>query len=203
MAGTGIVWHDTVAVGSTRMADRSDAELLARFQRGDAQALERIFERYEQPLFLFLLGLLRDHHRAQDALQETFVKALERLDTVDPGHFRGWLFTVGYHQAMLARRKRAVHGRRLPSASPEESVTAVDHRHADPALAAAAREEADRCRALLAHLPAAQRDVIRRHLFDGQRFREIAADLGCPLNTALARMHQGLKRLRALGESEA
>ena len=35
---------------------------------------------------------------------------------------------------------------------------------------------------------------------EGKRFREIAASLGCPLNTALARMHEGLKRLRLLWE---
>jgi RNA polymerase sigma-70 factor (ECF subfamily) len=58
---------------------------------------------------------------------------------------------------------------------------------------------ADRCRELLSQLPEPQREVIRLHLFEGKRFREIAEHLGCPLNTALARMHQGLKKLRLLG----
>jgi RNA polymerase sigma-70 factor (ECF subfamily) len=52
----------------------------------------------------------------------------------------------------------------------------------------------------LEQLPAGQREVIRQRVYEGKRFREIAAALGCPLNTALARMHDGLKRLRLLWE---
>ena len=88
------------------MTEVSDAELLTRFRGGDDAALEALFERHETPLFYFLLGMLRDTHQAEDALQETFVRALERLDGVDPDHLRGWLFTVAYHQAMLAKRRQ-------------------------------------------------------------------------------------------------
>src|SRR3982751_2495240 len=95
------------------MTDISDATLLARFRAGDGAALDALFARYEGPLFRFLLGMLRDRHRAEDALQDTFVRALGRLDGVDPEHLRGWLFTVAYHQAMLLRRREACRSRRL------------------------------------------------------------------------------------------
>jgi RNA polymerase sigma-70 factor (ECF subfamily) len=183
------------------MGRGSDAELLDRFRRGEESALELICERYEQPLFRFLLGLLRDHHRAEDALQETFVEALGRVENVDPEHLRGWLFTVAYHQAMLSKRKQAIRLRHFPGAAPE-AVNGLVGRNGDPVDHVIAKEEKDRCRKLLHQLPEVQREVIRLHLYEGKRFREIAADLGCPLSTALARMHQGLKRLRALGESE-
>ena len=62
----------------------SDPELLARHGAGDPSALDALFERHETPLYCFLLGILRDPHQAEDALQETFVRALERLDGVDP-----------------------------------------------------------------------------------------------------------------------
>src|ERR1700704_2511571 len=88
------------------MTDASDRELLEGFRAGDSQALEALFERYEAPVYQFLVGLLRDHHRAEDVLQETFVRALERLDGVDPDHLRGWLFTVAYHEALLLRRRQ-------------------------------------------------------------------------------------------------
>lgn len=181
------------------MGSWSDSELLRRLRQGDDSALELIFERYERPLYLFLLGTLRDHHRAEDTLQETFVQALERLDGVDPAHLRGWLFTVAYHQAMLARRKQATRARRLPAADGNAEALALDPLP-DPAEQAISREEADRCRQWLDELPAQQREVVVLRLYEGKRFRDIAADLGCPLNTALARMHQGLKKLRLLRE---
>ena len=45
-------------------------------------------------------------------------------------------------------------------------------------------------------------EVIRQRVYEGKRFREIAETLQCPLNTALARMHEGLKRLRLLWEKD-
>jgi RNA polymerase sigma-70 factor (ECF subfamily) len=177
------------------MADKSDAELLSRFRSGSACALESIFERYETPLFQFLVGILRDHHQAEDALQETFVRALKRLDGVAPDHLRGWLFTVAYHQALLMRRRQKA---RLPFVC-EPKGPVADPSPA-PWLQAAAHDEARRLRELLAQLPAQQREVIQQRIYEGKRFREIAADMDCPLNTALARMHEGLKRLRLLWE---
>ena len=50
----------------------SDSDLLTRFRAGDGQALDTLLERYEPDLFPFLLGLLKDHHQAEDALQETW-----------------------------------------------------------------------------------------------------------------------------------
>jgi RNA polymerase sigma-70 factor (ECF subfamily) len=174
------------------VADTSDADLLARFRSGDGTALDALFERYEAAVYQFLLGILRDHHAAEDALQETFVRALQRLDGVDPDHLRGWLFTVAYHQAMLARRKRRPAAPLAPNAVTDSTP--------GPLLAAQSGDEARRLHELLQRLPEAQREVIRQRVYEGKRFREIAAELGCPLNTALARMHEGLKRLRLLWE---
>ena len=56
----------------------------------------------------------------------------------------------------------------------------------------------EQLRDLLDRLPAGQREVIRQRVYEGKKFREIAASLDCPLNTALARMHEGPKRLEHL-----
>jgi RNA polymerase sigma-70 factor (ECF subfamily) len=178
------------------MADISDAQLLARFRHGDESALELLFERYETPVFQFLVGILRDHHQAEDVLQETFVRALERLDGVDPDHLRGWLFTVAYHQALLARRRQRKHPGRIGNHN------GVPDPHPGPLNRAELRDDARRLHELLAQLPVGQREVIWQRVYEGKRFREIAAALDCPLNTALARMHEGLKRLRLLWEQD-
>lgn len=184
------------------MTEASDRELLEGFRAGDSHALEALFERYEAPVYQFLVGLLRDHHQAEDVLQETFVRALERLDGVDPDHLRGWLFTVAYHQAMLVRRKQK--GRNGLQRVISVDFVGDDERLPDPSPGpvreAERREEAEQIRALLEQLPPQQREVIRQRVYEGKRFREIAADMECPLNTALARMHEGLKRLRLLWE---
>jgi RNA polymerase sigma-70 factor (ECF subfamily) len=176
------------------MTNASDEELLTRFRSGDERALQAVCQRYETPLFQFLVGLLRDHHQAEDVLQETFVRALERLDEVDPNHLRGWLFTVAYHQAMLVKRR--LKRQALADAAPELSADPGP----GPARLAEQQEEAQRLRDLLDQLPAGQREVIRQRVYEGKRFREIAEAMDCPLNTALGRMHEGLKKLRLLWE---
>jgi RNA polymerase sigma-70 factor (ECF subfamily) len=175
-------------------AEQTDAELLARFRDGDYAALDPLFERYEGPVFRFLFGILKDHHQAEDALQETFVQALRHADGVNPAAFRGWLFTVAHQQAMLLKRKE----KRLPAQADDETLVGIVGSFDSTAEAG---DTVRRIRELLDLLPDSQRAVITARVFEGKKFREVAAALGCPLNTALARMHDGLKKLRQLWEA--
>jgi RNA polymerase sigma-70 factor (ECF subfamily) len=175
----------------------TDAALLASFRDGNASALEPLFIRYEGPVFRFLFGVLKDHHAAEDALQETFVQAVRYADSVAPEAFRGWLFTVAHRQALLLRRK----GKRLPSQA--DDMVLLGLVGDVPADSKAVRaDDVRRIRELLDLLPAPQRSVIVARMFEGKKFREVAAALGCPLNTALARLHEGLKKLRQLWEAQ-
>jgi RNA polymerase sigma-70 factor, ECF subfamily len=176
------------------MAIPDDAELLNRFRAGDDAALDPLFERYEQPVFRFLFGILKNHHGAEDALQDTFVQALRHADGVKPESFRGWLFTVAHQQAMLQKRKH----KRIPTQTDESILLALMDRTDD---SIGDRDDARRIRELLALLPDSQRAVIAARVFEGKKFREVAAALGCPLNTALARMHDGLAKLKQLWEA--
>lgn len=170
----------------------SDAVLIARYLRGETESLQVLLDRYEKQLFPFLLGILRNHHLAEDALQETWCKALQNFTTVDAGHFRAWLFTVAYHQAMLTKRKQ-----RTRSASAELTGTIVDESTA-PAHRLEMAEAVEKIRDLLEKLTPTQREVIRQRMYEGKRFREIAEDMDTPINTTLARMHEGLRKLRGL-----
>jgi RNA polymerase sigma-70 factor (ECF subfamily) len=173
----------------------SDAALIARFRSGDDAALDPLFARYEGPVFRFLLGVLRDHHRAEDALQETFVQALRHADDVDPVRFRGWLFTIAHQQAMLLKRRE----KRLPAQVDAVVLLGLADGAAEEHCERA--DDARKLRELLGLLPELQRAVITARVFEGKKFREVAVALGCPLNTALARMHDGLKKLRQLWEA--
>jgi RNA polymerase sigma-70 factor (ECF subfamily) len=169
-----------------------DGVLVGWFQDGDERALETLLKRYEAPLYQFLIGILRDPHQAEDALQETWCRALEHLGSVDGGHLRGWLFTVAYHQAMLIKRRQ-----KTRAAAPAERLPLADP-HAGPESALERQEDIARLKELIDRLPLQQREVILQRIYEGKRFREIADTLACPLNTALARMHEGIKKLKVL-----
>jgi RNA polymerase sigma-70 factor, ECF subfamily len=176
--------------------DVTDGELLARLRAGDAAALGPLFDRYEAPVFRYLLGVLHDVTAAEDALQDAFVTALRKGSAADPATFRGWLFTVAHRYALVELRRRK--GR---PAADEHALVALLGDAGDPAALAEATDTAAAVHRVLDELPAAQRAVIRLRLFEGLRFREVAERLGCPLNTALARMHDGLRNFRALWEA--
>ncbi len=190
--------------GERLYEDATDSTLVGWYnQDGDENALAALLDRYEPTLFPFLVGMLKNYHQAEDALQETWYRALQNLDKVDIDHFRGWLFTVAYHQAMLIKRKQKSQGtaqycrdgatllaETLVDASPCPSQQVQD------------QDDLEKAKILLDRLSPAQRDVISQRIFEGKRFREIAETLNCPVNTALARMHEGLKRLRRLWGAE-
>jgi RNA polymerase sigma-70 factor (ECF subfamily) len=186
---------DSTTPPSQGPSKAQDSELIRRFRAGDEQALETLLERYEAPLFQFLVGILHDHHQAEDTLQDTWCRALENFDSVDCDHLRGWLFTVAYHQAILLKRRL-----KRQFSPPEGRQEALVDPGPGPLSQAEQREELRHLDSILDSLPAGQREVIHRRIYEGKRFREIAEDLDCPLNTALARMHEGLKRLRVLWE---
>jgi RNA polymerase sigma-70 factor, ECF subfamily len=178
------------------LTQNTDAELLARYQSGEAEALTAIFERYEPPVFRYLFGLLRDRHAAEDVLQDTFVMVLRKADAATGETFRGWLFTVAHQQAMLLKRKT----KRIPTAVPDDKLLALIGAESDPAVRLSQHDTILAVRSLLELLPETHRQVIRLRVFDGLKFREVAERLGCPLNTALARMHDGVRTLRRLWE---
>jgi RNA polymerase sigma-70 factor (ECF subfamily) len=97
---------------------------------------------------------------------------------------------------MLLKRKV----KRLPAQADDLALLGLIGDEPADARAGAA-DDARHVRELLALLPDSQRQVIAARVFDGLTFREVAAALGCPLNTALARMHDGLKKLRQLWEA--
>lgn len=177
----------------TATAD-TDAILLARIRAGDARAAGTLYDRYESQLFRFLVGILRDRHQAEDVLQETFVQVLRSAEKANPETFRGWLFTVAHRQALLLKRRA-----KLAPRAATETLFALAGPDTPDAIAAG-RDDARRIGELLAQLPIAQQAVIRLRVVDGLPFREVAARLKVPLNTALWRMHAGLASLRQAWE---
>ena len=106
---------------------------------------------------------------AEDALQETLVRAMEHLECVDDHHLRGWLFTVAYHQAMQVKRRRKVR-----FCGMDEQGNDVSDAGPGPLGLAEMQDDAVRLRELLEQLPPQQREVIRQRVYEGKRFREIA-----------------------------
>jgi RNA polymerase sigma factor (sigma-70 family) len=88
-----------------------DGELVTLARGGSDDAFAALYERYFPGVFDFLTRLLRDRQEAADIAQDTFIKAFERLDSLEnPDSFRSWLFTIAHRNGLnrIERSKRSV-----------------------------------------------------------------------------------------------
>jgi RNA polymerase sigma factor (sigma-70 family) len=151
------------------MRASSDRRLARRASKGDRRAIATIFERYQQELYGFCLGLLGEPQDAQDALQNTMVKILRAL----PGEereisLRPWLYRIAHNEAIELRRSR--HPTQILDSYLVDGQSSVTER-------AEQRERLEWLLKDLADLPERQRTVLVMRELSGLDFAEISAAL--------------------------
>jgi RNA polymerase sigma factor (sigma-70 family) len=131
--------------------------------------------------------ILGDAHATQDAAQEAFITAYERLDDLrDPAAFPSWLRRLVWTQCHRDLRQN---NRAVPL---DDSAPASD----DPALTAEQRILHDRVHRAVEDLPAHEREVITLFYLSGYSQQEIAEKLALPLTTIKKRLQYGREHLR-------
>src|SRR5579885_860510 len=92
-----------------------ESEWIVAAQAGDRQAFGRLVEKYWDRLYRWLYHLTRDRHKAEDLVQETFLKVLAALDSFRPGsNFRAWLFRIGHNNFVNLKRAERRTSQQLP-----------------------------------------------------------------------------------------
>ncbi len=169
----------------------SDAELVTQCVRGDAEAFDALVRRHYRTAYVVAFGVLVNAHDAEEVCQESFVKALERLDDCrDPDRFAPWLMTIVRHRALSYRSYRKV---RETSELMPEIAEARDSPFRDVAQA----ELGDRLTAALATLSEVQRQVVLLHDLDGWSHKEIAEELDMTEVRSRQHLFVARKALRA------
>src|SRR6185437_7823603 len=135
-----------------------------------------------------------DHHRAEDLVQETYLRAYASFASHRGPSTRAWLVAICLNLARSEGRRRA---RRVVEAPlPDDGAfSAAGFDVADQALAALDAEQVARS---LARLPDEQRVAIVLMDLAGLTATQVADQLGCPRNTVLSRVHRGRRRLAVM-----
>ena len=169
-----------------------DTDLLALARGGDSSALELLVTRHQGVVYRFLLSFLKDEDQAADTAQDTFLKALDRLDGFrGDSSFRTWLLAIARNEALGLIRARE---RRREEAL-EQTEFLPDDAEAPDDIAVRA-EEVRRVRTALERLPEKQRLSVSLRLFDELSFREIGEIIGSAEGAARVNYHYGIGRLR-------
>ncbi|MFP2902854.1 RNA polymerase sigma factor [Corallococcus sp. 4LFB] len=199
-----------MGTGGSLAPETSDEQLMLAFQAGDARAFEALVRKHRAPVFNFILRFVGQRARAEDVLQETWLKVVRSAREYEPkARFTTWLYTIARNLCVDSTRKESYRqatsleapaagadgdeGRPLGEGLPDAGAS--PERGAHNARLRPLLERA------LSGLPEEQREVFVLREYSGIPFKEIAEVTGVSENTVKSRMRYALEGLRRrLGE---
>lgn len=174
--------------------DASDAALVVAIGRFQQLALAEAYRRHAGAVFGLSKRLLNDATRAEEIVQEVFVKLWNEPQRFDPdrGTLRSYLLSNAHGRSIDLIRSESARRRREEREVREQADGGYDVAHEvwDMALAEHVRDALDT-------LGDDERAAIELAYFGGLTYREVAERLGQPEGTVKSRIRTGLKRLRS------
>ena len=157
----------------------------------DDDSVRLAYDRHGAELYRFCRRLLGDSGQAEDAVQETFVRAWRARERFDPAlaSLRTWLFAIARN--VVTDMLRARSSRPVVSGEPVDDV-AGDHGHADRVVLGLQLEHG------LSRLSTDQRHAVVQIALLGRTSSELAAELGTSDSTVRSRLFYGLKAMRGV-----
>jgi len=174
-----------------------DGELVRRARRGDQHAFGLLVERYQRAAYSVAYSVTGRHEDAEDAAQESFLVALERLEECrSPERFAGWLMTIVRNRSRnLVRREVLRETDQVPIGASSRTPT--------PDRETELSELHEVLRRALDSLPEVQREIVLLHDLEGWKHREIADRIGLPSGTVRSHLHFARKALREALETRS
>jgi RNA polymerase sigma-70 factor (ECF subfamily) len=170
----------------------SDEQLIYWVANGDASCLGTLFERHNRRVYQYCRQLTRQDTRAEDLVQEVFLKILRKAGTFrGQGSFKAWMFNIARN--VTFDDLRAISRRGHEELVDESTEHQVDHRSAE--RAAAGMQDIGTLTRALENLPANVQEVIWLGRFEFDGYEELGRALGCKAATARVRMHRAMQQL--------
>ena len=174
-------------------------ELVRKAQEGDQEAMSELYQQTCQRVYALALRLTGDPDRAMDAVQESYLSALQNLDKLQkPEAFLHWMFQI------TANCCRKFHNREKRYVSPEQDEEENSYFDSIPdpdekILPEAAADSGETRRLVLElvdRLPPEQRECVVLYYFSECSVEEIARLQGCAENTVKSRLNYARKKLK-------
>lgn len=174
------------------------------FKAGDARAFETLVRRHRTPVFNFILRFTGHRARAEDVLQETWLKVVRSAGEYTPkAKFTTWLYTIARNLCVDSARKesyRQASSLEAPAGAEGEEGRPLGEGLPDTGPSPERGAHNARLRPLLeralASLPEEQREVFILREYSGIPFKDIAEVTGVSENTVKSRMRYALDGLR-------
>lgn len=197
-----IVLYPTPLAGTA--SDPAEAAWVARAQGGDSAAFRWLFDRHAPSVHRFVRDLLRDVPAADEATQETFVRAFDKLGSIHEGQrFRAWVLGIARNVVRESRRRRRIlealgdFAARLKASEDLDAAIAGVEDSSTPETLLLDRERAVLLERALDRLGENRRTVLLLRFDHGLSGAEAAELLGWSIAKVKVEVHRAKAQLRA------
>jgi len=175
--------------GNFNKIEETDLQLVEKVKDGDRKAYSTLVRRHQKALLRMSVRFVKDLDTAEDVVQESFIKAYEKLSTFEArASFKSWLFQIAVNTARNKLRER------------REGTMDIE----DVQLGVAAVAEttlvhgsiADLLQKFVDQLPPRQKMALVLRVYEDMSFAEIANIMECPYDTAKANYRHALMKLK-------
>ena len=172
------------------MIDPADIKIINRVKGGDTNSYGRLIEKYQEPLFVMIVNMIRSPETAEDIAQDVFFAAYRHLKTFDPAkaRFSTWLFQIARNRCRNELKRRKEKG------MPDMEKHPSGH---DPAADLMKKEMFKALDRALHELPFRQKVVFVLSEIQGLSLAEISRIEKRPVGTIKSRLFRAKKKLRS------
>lgn len=172
------------------------------YVNGDNKAFDELLSRTQSKLFTYIMFVVRDHDLADDIFQETFVKAIIKLQEgryTDSGKFMFWLTRIAHNVIMdTYRQQRSEHIIDLANDNDLSRLSNTEVLDTWRENQMVNEQVLRDVKKMMENLPAPQREVVYMRFYQQLSFKEIAEMTGVSINTALGRMRYAMMNMRKM-----
>lgn len=162
------------------------SQAICEISEGNTSSLTVLYDCLGKDIFVLAISILNSYADAEDAMQETFLKVIQKAGTFDrKGNARAWVLSITRNSAidMLRKKKATV------------SIEDIDDMGSESDLISDAE-----VREMLGKLDIEDRNIVILKLVNGMKFPEISQIMGLTLSATQKRYQRALKKLRALNK---
>lgn len=173
---------------------QNELDLIAAAQRGNALAYGELVCRHRDGVVRVVCRMCGDPELAEEAAQEAFLRAWQRLESYKPQHpFRAWVYRIAINAALdVLRAEKPTTGLETV----EERGLPAQGMGANPEKAVEQRQRAERVQQAIDGLTPASRSVLVLREYGGLSYTEIADTLSIPIGTVMSRLNSARGQLR-------
>jgi RNA polymerase sigma-70 factor (ECF subfamily) len=173
----------------------NDWELVQKCQAGEMSAFQELVSRYQQKVYMVILGLLRNREDALEVAQETFFRAYRKIKSFQGGSsFYTWIYRIAVNLSIDAQRRQ----KRNPldfRESMDQLLETQNEVARDPFSDVHDKELRETLLNAINDLTPEHKAVIVLRTIEGLSYKDIGEILGCSEGTVMSRLHYARKKL--------